>query len=81
MHQSFHGHELIRLIAAAESPVPEEQLHDLARLHFGDSPSFHTCSRQNLSLDELLAFLFEKGKLRRDDDGVAVVRERICQDA
>jgi len=81
MYQSFHGHELLRLIGGSADPISEEQIRELSRAHFGDSPRFHTCSMSNLSLDDLLTFLYEKGKLLRENGSVTVARERICQDS
>jgi probable metal-binding protein len=78
MHQSFHGHDLLRLVTGSPVPLSEPELRELARQHFGESPRFHTCSQSNMTLDDLLGFLLDRGKLRRENGLVAVSQDRIC---
>jgi probable metal-binding protein len=51
------------------------------RAAFGEDVRFHTCSSQGLSVEELLAFLEARGKIRTERDGfLRPVPANICDD-
>ncbi len=60
---SIHGHEVLRLIAAARPPLTRDDLRRQVAERFGSDARFHTCSGENLTLDELLEFLHHRGKV------------------
>jgi len=45
---------------------------------YGDNPRFHTCSAQDMTLDELLTFLISRGKVAEIDGYLQTAREQIC---
>ena len=78
MNESFHGHEVMRMIASAPNPYSRQQLSDAVEAEFGQNARFHTCSAQGMTLDELLQFLSERGKLTEANGRLNVARENIC---
>jgi len=79
MNESFHGHEVMRMIVSAPEPYSRKQLSDAVETQFGQNPRFHTCSAQSMTLDELLQFLSERGKLTEVNGILNVSREDICE--
>jgi probable metal-binding protein len=78
MSESIHGHEVMEMILMAEPPLSHEQLKQEVRSRFGEAPRFHTCSAQNMTLDELLQFLGERGKVVEIDGVFGTSRGQIC---
>ncbi len=78
MNESVHGHEVMRMIAAAPEPYSRKQLSDAVETQFGQHARFHTCSAQGMTLDELLQFLSERAKLTEVNGLLNVPRESIC---
>ncbi|MDU4226538.1 MAG: YecH family protein, partial [Klebsiella grimontii] len=46
---------------------------------FGKEARFHTCSAENLSAAELVAFLQKKGKFIAADEGFNTHESKICR--
>jgi len=46
---------------------------------FGTDARFFTCSAENLTADELIAFLAQRGKFIDTDGGFTTAQEKICQ--
>ena len=78
MYESFHGHEVMRMIVSAQEPYSRKQLSAAVETEFGQNARFHTCSAQSMTLDELLHFLSERGKLTEVNGLLNVAREDIC---
>ena len=78
MYESFHGHEVMRMIASAPVPYSRERLSDDVEAQFGQNARFHTCSAQSMTLEELLYFLSQRGKLTEADGLLHVAQENIC---
>lgn len=78
MSESIHGHEVMEMILAAEPPFSREQLKEAIRSRFGEAPRFHTCSAQDMTLDELLQFLGGRGKVVEIDGVLGTSRGQIC---
>lgn len=79
MSDSIHAHEILRLIASTAPARDIEDLHGQLSECFGPETRFHTCSRSDMSLDDLLIFLFEQGKVEDRDGRVNVVTEHVCR--
>ena len=45
---------------------------------FGVDARFYTCSAENLTADDLIAFLREKGKFIAQADGFSTSPDKIC---
>jgi probable metal-binding protein len=78
--ESIHGHEVLRMVMTAQPPVGCEALRSEIAARYGNDARFHTCSTDDLSIDELLAFLLARGKLSIVDGGLVACREEICSD-
>ena len=78
MHESVHGHEVMRMIASAQAPYSKKRLAEDVAAQFGQNARFHTCSAQSMTLEELLYFLGQRGKLTEVDGLLHVAREDIC---
>ncbi|GAB4252502.1 MAG: YecH family protein [Acidobacteriota bacterium] len=61
-------------------PCPEARLREEAVRRFGPDARFHTCSIDDLTLNDLLEFLAALRKLDWSSAGVSIVRERVCRD-
>lgn len=79
MSDSIHAHEILRLIAATAPAEGIEDLHTQLAGCFGPEARFHTCSRSDMSLDDLLIFLFERGKVEHRNGRVNVVTDHVCR--
>lgn len=63
MNDSIHGHEIMRLIDAADPPLTRADLECRVAEQFGADVRFHACADQAMTLAELLEFLRRRGKL------------------
>lgn len=79
MAESIHGHEVMRLMAAAPTGIPRDQLERAIAERFGPEARFHTCSASNLTAGDLIRFLEGRGKFSPTTDGALSVDPRkIC---
>ena len=74
---SIHAHEMLALLK--DEPLTKEQLSAKVTQQFGEDVRFHTCSLQNLTLDELLAFLLQRQKICERDHHYTLNIANICQ--
>jgi len=65
--EQIHGHEIIALVAKYPEGIPAGTLADTVAQEFGTDARFFTCSAENMSLPELLAFLGERDKVQLRD--------------
>jgi len=76
---STHGHEVMRLLGAAgPEGITRAQLAATVAEQFGADARFHTCSAEGLTLDGLLGFLSERGKVVERSDRVHVEMGKMC---
>ena len=66
--EQVHGHEILDLVAAHPKGISAENLTQLANEKFGPDVRFFTCSTEDMSLPDLLAFLLERDKIQRNED-------------
>ncbi len=60
---SIHGHEVLQMMLASGESRTVASLEAAIRRRFGEEARFHTCSAENLSAAELVAFLEKKANL------------------
>ncbi len=60
---SIHGHEVLQMMLASGESWTVASLEAAIRRRFGEEARFHTCSAENLSAAELVAFLEKKANL------------------
>lgn len=75
---STHGHEVMRLLGAAESGLTRAELAAAAAARCGEDASFHTCAAEGMTLDRLLVFLAERGKVVERDGRLHAELGRMC---
>ena len=72
MSDSFHGHDLLELIGRRAEPWPLAVFRAEAQAAFGPAPAFHNCHQGGFTLDGLLAFFAERGKVTLTADTLAL---------
>ena len=65
--EQIHGHEIIELVGKYPEGIATGALADIVAGEFGTGARFFTCSAENMSLPELLAFLGEREKVQLRD--------------
>ncbi|MCX6970463.1 MAG: DUF2492 family protein [Verrucomicrobia bacterium] len=65
--EQIHGHEIIELVSKYPEGIATATLTDIVTHEFGTGARFFTCSAENMSLPELLAFLGERDKVQLRD--------------
>ena len=81
MTESVHGHEVMRKMIESGEAYTQVSLRIAINNWFGETARFHTCSADNMTADELIAFLAERRKFYSDDTGFRVDETEICDDA
>lgn len=76
---SVHGHEVLEMMMASGEAYTTESLEAAITHRFGAAARFHTCSAENMSAAELIAFLQRKGKFVPQDSGFITDPTKICQ--
>ncbi len=79
MPSEVHGHEVIAMILQSPEAFTRESLAAAIRTKFGSETRFYTCSASNLTPEELITFLEERGKFIPRDAGFTVNPARVCQ--
>lgn len=67
---SIHGHEVLQMMLASGESWTVASLEAAIRRRFGEEARFHTCSAENLSAAQLVAFLEKKGKFIAREEGL-----------
>lgn len=67
---TIHGHDIIDLVASHAEGIRISELAGIVATRYGSAVTFHTCSAEGMNLDELLAFLDARDKVRLEGDRV-----------
>ncbi len=67
MSRSIHGHEIIRLVAAADPPFTRDRLEAVAAERYGHDARFHACFGSDLPIGTLVTLLIARGKIAETD--------------
>lgn len=76
---SIHGHEVLQMMISSDESYTVATLEAAIIARFGKEARFHTCSAENLSAAELVAFLQKKGKFIAADEGFNTLESKICR--
>lgn len=79
MTQSIHGHEVLHMMLDSDKNFSKESLEKAIHDKFGTESTFHTCSKDGMSANELIEFLEAKGKFVAKKEGFTTEEERICK--
>lgn len=73
-----HGHEVLEMMFG-NSYSSREELVSAIVAKFGADEKFCTCSRENMTADELVSFLESKGKfMSAGENGFTADRQKMC---
>ena len=76
---SIHGHEVLQMMLASGECWTAASLEAAIHRRFGAEARFHTCSAENLSAAELVAFFEKKGKFIAKEEGFTTAENKICR--
>ena len=76
---SIHGHEVLNMMIASGEQYSVESLEAAIHARFGEKARFHTCSAENMTAGELVAFLRNKGKFIPLESGFTTEESKICR--
>ena len=74
----IHGHEVMRMMLEAGRPLTRAELEAAILARFGPGARFHTCSAENMTAAEVIAFLDARGKFAEVGAKVTTDAARIC---
>ncbi|MGG5838624.1 YecH family metal-binding protein [Huaxiibacter chinensis] len=76
---SIHGHAVLNMMIETGEHYSESSLEQAIHARFGETARFHTCSAENLTASELVAFLKAKGKFIPAEAGFSTSHSKICR--
>ena len=76
---SIHGHEVLQMMISSGESYTVATLEAAIIDRFAKEVRFHTCSSENLSAAELVAFLQKKGKFIAAEEGFNTHESKICR--
>ena len=76
---SIHGHDVLNMMIESGEQYTERSLVEAIHARFGEQARFHTCSAENMSAAELVAFLHKKGKFIPQESGFNTAESKICR--
>lgn len=74
--EQLHAHEVLHMMEG--NSYSESSLREAIINKFGKEQHFYACSADNMNVDELIAFLKEKGKFMPTTDGFTVDKSKVC---
>lgn len=66
--ESVHAHGVMEMMIASGERYSRESLVEAIRERFGKGATFHACCAEGMSPEELINFLWSKGKLSGKED-------------
>ncbi|MCD4559992.1 YecH family metal-binding protein [Lelliottia nimipressuralis] len=76
---SIHGHDVLNMMIESGEQYTEQSLVQAIDSRFGNNARFHTCSADNMTAAELVAFLAARGKFIPADEGFSTHVSKICR--
>lgn len=76
---SIYGHEVLNMMLESGERYSEKSLEAAICKRFGGDARFHTCSAEDMTAGELVAFLASRGKFIPAEDGFSTHESKICQ--
>ena len=78
MPDSIHGHEVMHMMMESGASYTVASLRAAIEARFGPTARFHTCSAENMTAEELVAFLAARGKFVPVGEGFTTGPDRMC---
>ena len=79
MTNQIHGHEVMQMMVDANTTYSVASLKTAIIDKFGAEARFYTCSAENLTADELIALLEQRGKFVAQKEGFSTSADKICK--
>lgn len=76
---SVHGHDVLNMMIESGERYSAGSLEAAIITRFGKTTRFHTCSAENLTAGELVAFLQQKGKFIALPEGFTTNESKMCR--
>lgn len=76
--EQIHGHEVMHMMVNSGASYSKESLKQAIHQQFGKETRFYTCSAENMTADDLITFLANKGKFNPVGEGFNTAPENIC---
>ena len=80
MHDQVHGHQVLKMMIESRRTYTEDSLRAAILEQFGGAARFHTCSASDMTAEELIRFLAERGKLASRGEGLTADPAAMCGD-
>lgn len=74
--EQIHAHSVLHMMEG--NNYTEASLIEAIKETFGEDQTFYACSAENMSIDELIIFLKNKGKFMPADSGFTVDISKVC---
>lgn len=78
MREPIHGHAVMQMMVESQAAYTTESLKAAILEKFGADARFYTCSAENMTAEELIAFLENKGKFIPKAEGFSTSPDKIC---
>lgn len=78
MPEQIHGHEVMKMMIESKKVYTHDSLRTDIVKTFGENTRFYTCSAENMTPDELIAFLNSRDKFLDRDGGFNTDPDKIC---
>ena len=78
MSGQIHGHEVMRMMLEEGGGYTRDSLRAAIVERFGVDTRFYTCSAEDMTPDELIVFLEQRGKFVDSESGFNTAPDRIC---
>lgn len=77
--KQIHGHEVLNMMMTSGKTYTRESLVADIISRFGADARFHTCSAEDLTADELVGFLEDRGKFVPQPGGFQTSPDLMCK--
>lgn len=75
----IHGHEVLNMMITSGKAYTKASLIADITHRFGADARFHTCSAENMTAEQLVAFLEAKGKFVPQESGFSTLPDLVCK--
>lgn len=79
MSESIHGQKVMQMMAGSAKQYTKQALKTEMANEFGEETRFHTCHDSDLSADDLIDYLANKGKFILSEQGMSMPSEGVCE--
>ncbi len=78
MTEKVHGHEVMEMMISSQQAYTKQSLCAAILQKYGEHVRFHTCSKDNMTAQELVEFLAAKGKFIDTESGFTTAADKMC---